>query len=168
MASSIDLFYTLEEQEAYIGLKKSGLYKNTGKRALIENIVLAVFALFFFYGQFTNGDGWFNLVMGIVCVVFIIILNVVPVIDMKKQAKISSSGKELKMHLTLNKITMSDGKNTWSIPLDGTSKYKLVDNDKLILIKTPDRQLVVLPTRAIPREMTVEIQSRIFGGMREE
>ena len=85
---------------------------------------------------------------------------------MKKQSK--NSSKELKMHLTVSKITMSDGKNTWGIPLDGTSRYKLVDNDKLILIKTPDRQLVVLPPRAIPREMTVEIQSRSFSGMVEE
>lgn len=167
MASSIDLIYTLEEKEAYTALKKSGLYKTSGKRAVIENIILALFAVFFFYGHFSNPGGWFNLVMGIVCVAFIIFINVVPAFDMKKQAKLSSQGKKLKMHLTPNKLTMSDGENSWSIPLDGSSKYKLVDDDRLILIITPERQMAVLPTRAIPRELTVEIQSRIFGGMRE-
>ena len=167
MAKTIDLIYTLDEKEAYTAIKKSGIYKNTGKRAIIENIVLAVFSFFFFYGQFSgSNEGWFNLIMGILCIVFIVVLNVIPAAAMKKQAK--NSSRELKMHLTVSKITMSDGKNTWGIPLDGTSRYKLVDNDKLILIKTPDRQLVVLPTRAIPREMTVEIQSRIFEGMVEE
>ena len=169
MAKIIDLIYTLDEKEAYTAIKKSGMYKNTGKRAIIENIILAVFAFFFFYAYFanhTNGEGFFNLVMGILCLVFIVVLNVIPITAMKKQSK--NSSKELKMHLTVSKITMSDGKNTWGIPLDGTSRYKLVDDDKLILIKTPDRQLVVLPTRAIPREMTVEIQSRIFGGMVED
>ncbi len=165
MASSIDLIYTLEEQEALTAMKKSGLYKGTGKKALIENIILAVFAVIFFYSHFTQKNGWFNLIMAILCVVFLVVLNLIPYLSMKKMARESSKGTELKMHLTVAKITMSDGKNSWSIPLDGTSKYKLVDNDKLILIITPSRQLVVLPVRAIPRELTVEIQSRIFGGM---
>ena len=62
--SSLQFSYTLTEEEIYRGLRLSGIYKLTGKRALIESILLVVFFLFFFI-SFLIDQGTFDLVMSL-------------------------------------------------------------------------------------------------------
>lgn len=167
MAAAIDLVYTLEEKEVFRALKKSGIYKTSGKRAIIEDIILFVFGLYFIFSFALDTSNYFYLVMGIICFVFMLLIYLVPTLDMKRQSKKQSGDRPIKMRLMTSKIILSDGEKEWTIPLDGTSKCRIID-ENLILIITPDKQLVVLPVRVIPREKTYEIQSRIFDGTIQE
>lgn len=72
--ASIQFSYTLTEEEIYRGLRLSGIYKLTGKRALIESILLVVFFLFFFI-SFLIDQGTFDLVMSLVCAVLLAVMN---------------------------------------------------------------------------------------------
>lgn len=162
MAAAIDFSYSLEEEEIYKSLKYSGLYKTTGKRAIIENAVLFAMGAMFVASYFQSRSN-FNLIIGIICFIFIGVIAIVPTADMKSQAK-KQAGKEIKMHLTMNKMIMKDDEDQWTIPLDGTSKCRIVDNEKLILIITPDKQLISVPVRALPADRSYEIQSRIYEG----
>ena len=166
MAATVDIIYSLKEDEIYRSLKKSGFYKTSGMKMIIENILLAGFGVYFLFAFIQDTSSILNLVLAIVCIVFMGVIIVVPTMDMKRQAKKQADGKEIKMRISPQKITIGDGEKQWSIPLDGTSKSKIVDNE-LIAIITPKKQLVVLPVRAIPRDRTYELQSRIFDGTSE-
>ena len=63
--SHIEFSYTLTEEEVFEGLKYSGIYKTSGKRAVIETSVLAVLFLFFLISFLYNKE-FFNLVMGLI------------------------------------------------------------------------------------------------------
>ena len=60
--ASFQFSYTLTEQEVYDGLRLSGVYKLSGKRAWIETILLGVFFLFFLYSFLMERKG-FDLAM---------------------------------------------------------------------------------------------------------
>ena len=166
MAAAIDLFYTLTEDELYTALKKSGLYKGTGKKMIIEDVLLVIFAVYFVF-SFVTDHNVFMLIMAIISVIFMEILTLAPYLSMKKQAKLLANGKPIKMHLLPQKMVMDDGEKKWDIKLNESSSCRIID-DKLITVITPDKQLVIIPVRAIPREISYEVQSRIFDGTVEK
>ena len=84
--SHIEFSYTLTEEEVFEGLKYSGIYKISGKRAVIETSVLAALFLFFLISFLYNKE-FFNLVMGLITLGVVLGVTLVPRLDMRKQAK---------------------------------------------------------------------------------
>lgn len=166
MASAIDLYYNLELDEIYKAYLASGLYKQTGKKAIIEDIILAVFGVYFTFSYINNTKQYFNLIMAVICFVVAIVLVILPRIVLKKQCREFADGRTIKMHILPHKLAMDDGAQHWDIKLDKTSQSKTVNNE-LILIITPEKQLVILPVRAIPKNMLEGIQDIIFDGTKD-
>lgn len=159
---TVEIDYKLQKEDVLKAMKVSGYYKTVGKRRIIENILLGIFAVVFGYSYFTSGD-IFNLVLAITCVVFIVVIIVVPNTDMAYKSAKLAENKSFKMRVTPQKITVNDGEEQWAIPLDGTSRCKVVEN-KFIAVMTPQKQLVVLPVDAIPSDVSEQVQTMIFEG----
>ena len=82
----LEFSYTLTEKEVYDGLRLSGVYRTTGKRAVVETAILGVFCLFFLVSYVLQKET-FNLIMTFVSLGVLLALNLVPRLDMRKQAK---------------------------------------------------------------------------------
>lgn len=162
MAKEIELSYQLCKQDIYKAMKISGYYKTVGIRRVVENALLGVFAAIFGYSYFAKGD-LFNLLMAIICLIFIVVIIVVPNSDMAHKSARMAETKEFKMSVGERKLKIEDGEQSWSLPLDGSCRCKLIEN-RIIAIMTPEKQLVVLPIAAIPQEQSEEVQARIYGG----
>ncbi len=149
---SLQFDYTLTEGEIYDGLRLSGIYKTSGKRALVESILLAVFAAIFL-GTYIWKQDVFSLIMAIVSLVLLVLLNVVPMADMKRQVKNCRRDVKLKLYAKSVFIETADGGQT--IALDGTSKRKAVGKkgSQLITVRPETGGLLVIPLRAIPMEI---------------
>lgn len=163
MASTIEMAYTLKEEEIYRSLKKSGIYKTTGSRMVIENCLLLACGGFFVYSCIKEFSV-LSLVLAFISFAFMAVVTLVPAHEMKKQAR-AQAGKEIRLRISPQKLSMEDQEKKWEIKLDGTARYRILDD--LILLITPDRSLVVLPTGAFPKEDKSEIQRRIFEGTTE-
>ncbi len=79
--------YALEDREILDGLRTSGIYKTSGKRAVIETAVLAVMGIIAFVLFFVRDRQPFDLILGILCIVIIFVLNWYPRNDMKKRMR---------------------------------------------------------------------------------
>lgn len=160
MASHFEFSYTLSEQEVFDGLQKSGVYKSSGTKALIETIVLAVLCVFFFFSYFSRGD-IFSLVMGILSLVVILALNLIPRLDMKKQAE--KGQKQVKIRLYQDKFYADTEVGSQPILLDGTSTIKTVGKENpLVTVQIAGGGLLVIPVRSIPQEIRGEVMSLLL------
>lgn len=145
----LKISYTLTEQELYDGLRLSGIYKSSGKRAAIETGILVVFCLLFLVSYFWKWE-IFNLIMALVSLGVLLALNLVPRMDMKKQVK--EAEREIRLQLSPLKIQVETKAGLKTIPLDGTSEIKLVGKPgkKLIVVRIATGGLFLLPLRALP------------------
>ena len=162
--SSLQFSYTLTEEEIYRGLRLSGIYKLTGKRALIESILLGVFFLFFFI-SFLIDQGTFDLVMSLVCAVLLAVMNLVPHLDMKRQAK--KGIRDVKLRIYQNKFYIDTKTGSQGVDLDGSAAIKTVGRQKdgqLLTAVLPEGGLLILPLRAIPKEIRGQALSILLQG----
>lgn len=91
--ASLQFSYTLTQEEAYRGLRLSGVYKGlTGKRAVVESLLLVVFFLFFLVSYLLQRGG-FDLAMAIICLILLGALTLVPHLEMKRRAKTELCGR---------------------------------------------------------------------------
>lgn len=141
--------YTLTDQELYDGLRLSGIYKTSGKRAMIETGILGAFCLLFLASYFWKWE-IFNLIMALVSLGVLLALNLVPRMDMKKQVK--EAEREIRLQLSPLKIQVETKAGLKTIPLDGTSEIKLVGKPgkKLIVVRIATGGLFLLPLRVFP------------------
>lgn len=144
--------YTLTEKEVYDGLRLSGVYRTSGKRAVIETVLLAVFFVFFVV-SYVWQPGAFNLVMAAVTLAVLLAVNLVPRMDMKKQAK--QCHRDVKLRLTQDRLFLETGAGAQTVLLDGSSEIKVVGRkgEQQLVIFLAGGGLLVLPVRAIPQEM---------------
>lgn len=149
---SLQFDYTLTEQEIFDGLRLSGIYKTSGKRALIESILLAVFAAIFLATYIWKQDV-FSLVMAIVSLVLLALLFLVPTVDMKRQAK--NCQRDVKLKLYAKSVFIETAEGSQTIALDSTSKRKAVGKKgaQLITVRPDTGGLLVIPLRAIPMDI---------------
>ena len=148
---ALNFSYTLTQQEVYDGLRLSGTYKTSGKRALIETIVLVVFCMIFAVSYVLKRDV-FSLVMAILTAVFVLALNFVPRMDMRKQAK--KGQLDVKVRLYPTKMVVETGDGAQTILLDGSSEIKAVGREhRLLIVRIAGGGLLIIPERSIPKEI---------------
>lgn len=149
--ASLNFAYTLTEQEVYDGLKLSGSYKTSGKRAVIETIVLVVFCIIFIVSYVLKQDV-FSLVMAIVSAVFVLALNLVPRFDMRRQAKKGQLNVKIRLYPT--KLYAETEQGSQPILLDGSSEIRAVGKEnRLVLVNIAGGGLLIIPVRAIPKDI---------------
>ena len=164
--TGIKLSYTLRPDEVFHALKKSGMTKTSGLRAVVEILVLAVLAAVFFF-QYFSGTGAPALFFGIVSVALAAVVAVVPYLGRRRKAiaicnnpKIAS----VQMEIFPDEIVMGKGEGKWEIPLDGSCFREEYKN--MILLHTADR-LVLLPLRAVEPAVRAEVQGMVLSGTEE-
>lgn len=163
MAASIEFKYTLQKEDILKAMTKSGYYKHLGVRRIIEICILIVFFFIFGISYFTMGYDIFNLFMAIVCLVFLMVVLVVPRANMVAKTARMAEGKNFSMRVSPSKITVENGEEEWAIPLDNSARCKLIEN-RIIAIMTAEKQLVVLPVAAIPKDQSTQVQTMIYEG----
>ncbi len=150
--ASLQFSYTLTEEEVYRGLRLSGAYKLTGKRAMVESALLAVFFLFFL-ASYLMRRGGFDLAMAVICLILLAALNLLPHFDMKRRAKTGMRDVHIRMSTT--KLWASTQAGEQVFPLDdGSVRFRAVGKEKdgrLVTALAPEGGLLILPLRAIPQ-----------------
>ncbi len=160
--ASFQFSYTLTEQEVYDGLRLSGVYKLSGKRAWIETILLGVFFLFFLYSFLMERKG-FDLAMTLISALVLVALNLVPRLDMRSKAK--NGLREIKLRLYANKLYADTKAGTQSVDLDGSVPIRTVKTKEgqLLCVLLPEGGLLIIPLRAIPKEIRGQALSLLLG-----
>ncbi len=152
--------YTLTQREAFDGLRLSGIYKTSGKRAVIETGVLILCFFLFFLSYFLCERETFNLVMSFVSLGLILGLVSVPRLSMYRHSR--ESGGEIHIRLYEDRFLIGLPKDLKEVLLDGSASGKLVGKRKeLLTFLLSEGGLLVLPVRAIPEEKR-EKAVRIF------
>lgn len=158
--TGIKLSYILRQNEIVEGLKKSGFCKTTGKRAIIESVILAASAVLFLFTYFMKNDAR-SLPISIICVLLIAVIWIVPQQGMKNRAKQLADGKEIHMEIYPDSIVTGEGEDRQEIPLDGSCEFEQHRNLYLIYYKN---QTVILPLRSVEPAVMPEIQAMIISG----
>lgn len=150
--ASLQFSYTLTQQEVYDGLRLSGVYKQSGKRAWIESLLLGAFFLFFLVSYILDQEG-FDLAMTVASGAVLLALNLVPRLDMKRKSK--QGLRDLKLRLYANKLYIDTKAGTQSLDLDGSATIKTVKGKEgqLVTALLPEGGLLIIPVRAIPKEI---------------
>ena len=150
--ASFQFSYTLTEGEVYDGLRLSGIYKQSGRRALVETLFLGALCLFFFLSFLWKGEA-FDLGMTLVSGLVLLALNLVPRLDMRRRAK--QGLRDVKLRLYANKLYIDTKAGTQSLELDGSTAVITAKGreGQLLLARLPESGLLVVPVRAIPREI---------------
>ncbi len=150
--AALPISYTLTEQEVYDGLRLSGVYKLTGKRALIESVLLGVFFLFFLVSFLMEWKS-FDLAMTVVSGLVLLALNLVPRLDMRSKAK--HGLRDIKLRLYPKKLYVETQAGSQCLELDGSVTIKVVKakGGQLLTALLPEGGLLIIPLRAIPKEI---------------
>lgn len=159
--TGIKLTYVLRHAEVFSCLKHMGFCKTTGRRAVIETVLLAVVCALFIASYFIYG-GANNLVLGIFCAVLIAVVWVVPRLGINARARELTTGKSVYVEIFPDAVEVGKGKNEWAIPLDSTSEYEEFDN--MMVLFTPDGKLFTIPMRAVEPSVLPDVQAMLMAG----
>lgn len=145
--------YSLTYNEAYHCLKNAGLYKTSGKRAIVYTVLMAIAALGFFFSYIVRNDiNW--LIFSIISLAVIAVIWAVPAFQLKKLAKINSDGRIIKAKVYKDKILIDANNDKWEISLDTTNRLKIFD-DIYIFYTGEKGQIFVIPTRVLDENKEV-------------
>lgn len=157
MASNYEFDYVLTEDEIINGLKVSGKYKSIGKRGIVENIILIVFTMVFLI-SYINNRQTFELVMFIISILAILFLNLVPRIDMKRQAKRGQRDLRLRIYPDMIYVYAGDEPVKFSLS-EAIIKYG--HKEKVTVVRVEKGGMIVIPDRALPKENEGRIRAII-------
>lgn len=152
-----EISYSLTYNEAYHCLKNAGLYKTSGKRAIVYTVLMVIAALGFLISYIVKNDiNW--LIFSGVSIAVIVVIWLVPAIQLKKLAKINSDGKIIKARIYRDKILINTNDEKWEISLDTKNRLKIYD-DIYIFYTGEKGQIFVIPTRVLNEEIIKVIKS---------
>ncbi|MGN0498179.1 MAG: hypothetical protein ACI4F6_03835 [Acutalibacteraceae bacterium] len=153
--------FILEENEVLETLKRAGIYKTQGNRAILYTVIMAIgavgFALSCYYG---NNYNW--LFFSILCVVIIGAIWLVPILHLKKLARENTTGDSIRLKITNEDITQKSGDKEWIIPLDKTGTLEI--GDEIIIIRTYHGQMFTIPKRSIDEEIYKKVLQVLKNG----
>lgn len=153
--------FILEENEVLETLKRAGIYKTKGNRAILYTVIMAIaavgFALSCYYG---NNYNW--LFFSVLCVVIISAIWLVPTLHLKKLARENTTGDSVRLKITNEDITQKSGDKEWIIPLDKTGTLEI--GDEIIIIRTYHGQMFTIPKRSIDEEIYKKVLQVLKNG----
>lgn len=153
--------FILEENEVLETLKRAGIYKTKGNRAILYTVIMAIaavgFALSCYYG---NNYNW--LFFSILCVVIIGAIWLVPTLHLKKLARENTTGDSVRMKITNEDITQKSGDKEWIIPLDKTGTLEI--GEEIIIIRTYHGQMFTIPKRSIEPDIYKRVLQVLKNG----
>mgnify|MGYP001375491346 CR=1 FL=1 len=162
--TGIKLSYQLRTEEVFSCLKRSGFCKTSGRRAVVETILLCAVGILFFVSFFFLSGGYNSLTLGILSFLLIGVIWLVPRQGMKMRARALADGKNIHVSIYPDEVVIGEGAGAWEIPLDGTSEIEEFDN-MLVLFAKGDRMLCI-PLRSIEPAVLPEVEAMLFAGSR--
>ena len=139
--------YQIKKQEAYEGLKKSGMIKTVGGRSIIYTIML-VLAIAGFMTAYVMQSNVNHLIFAIISFLVLVIVWAVPYISLNRLAKVNANGNTIKFKVFDSSLQIYCNQNSWYIPLDNSNKMKICKN-VIVIKRLKDNQLFVIPLGAI-------------------
>lgn len=153
--------FILEENEVLETLKRAGIYKTQGNRAILYTVIMAIaavgFALSCYYG---NNYNW--LFFSVLCVVIIGAIWLVPTLHLKKLARENTTGDSVRMKITNEDITQKSGDKEWIIPLDKTGTLEI--GEEIIIVRTYHGQMFTIPKRSIEPDIYKRVLQVLKNG----
>lgn len=158
-----NISFSLTADEAYICLKNAGIFKTSGKRAVIYTVLMAVAAACFFFSSFL-GQNYNWLIFGVFALLVIAVIWIVPHVQLKKLARENAKGNVIKAAVFADRIEITGDESTWNIPLDQTSRLSLKGN--MLIFHTENGQLFAIPERAVEAGKLEKIKHIVQQGTR--
>lgn len=154
--------YSINKEEAFEGLKNSGMIKTVGARTIIYTLILLI-AIGCFIIAYVFKDNFTDLFLAVVSFVVLIIIWLIPHFSLNKLAKLNANGNIIKFSVYSNSLQIRCNENSWYIKLNNSNRMKLCKN-VIIIKRVKDDQLFVIPLRAIEESKRDEVISRLKKG----
>lgn len=156
------LSYSLTQQEAYFCIKKAGIIKTSGKRAIVYTVLMVLAAAGFLTSYLIQRNINY-LILSILCALVIAVVWIFPTLHLKKLAKINASGKVITADIYTDKIIIGGDEDKWTINLDNTNRFAQYEN-VLIFHTTEQGQFFIIPTRVIDEDKREQIIQAVTKG----
>lgn len=150
---SIKFSYEVSLEDYYRALKLIGDFQISARKILIETVIMGAFSLIFFATFFHTFD-LFSLFLGLACVVVLVLLNLLPRLELKRQAQ--QAPKAVSLELTPERLSVRLGEVAREVALDGSVTIKTVGKEKdgkLITVALSGGTLLVIPLESIPQQV---------------
>ncbi len=144
--------YKISKNEAYEGLKNSGMIKTVGTRFVIYTVILLL-AIAGFVVAYVIKNNINDLIFAFISLAVLVIIWFVPHFSLNKLAKVNANGNVIKFKVYDSSLQIFCNKNSWDIPLDNSNRMKLCKN-VIVIKRIKDNQLFVIPLRAIESDKT--------------
>ena len=149
---TIRFSYEISEKQYYDALRLTVDFKISARKLWIETGVAGAFGVLFLITFFMTLDV-FSLAMGLLCIALVCVLNILPRLDLKRQARQLPGRAEAELSPEMLRVRL--GEVPLEAPLDGSVTIKQVGNrrtGKLITLFLKGGTLVVVPVEAIPAQ----------------
>ena len=156
---SIKFSYEVSLEDYYRALKLIGDFQISARKILIETVIMGAFSLIFFATFFHTFD-LFSLFLGLACVVVLVLLNLLPRLELKRQAQ--QAPKAVSLELTPERLSVRLGEVAREVALDGSVTIKTVGKEKdgkLITVALSGGTLLVIPLESIPQQVSQQALS---------
>ena len=144
--------YIISKNEAYEGLKNSGMIKTAGTRIVIYTVILLL-AIAGFIAAYVIRNNINDLIFSFISLAVLVIIWLIPHFSLDKLAIVNANGNVFKFKVYDRSLQIFCNKNSWYIPLDNSNRMKLCKN-VIIIKRIKDNQLFVIPLRAIEDDKT--------------
>lgn len=141
--------FRLTEEQLYRALRSRGIFRTQGVRAVVQTVLLAVLGAGFLISYFCYQDGS-GLFLGIVSFAVIAMIWLVPWLGLRSRARSAVPGKEVRVALAPENLTIGEGGGQWEFPLDGSGFCW--QTEELLLLETSFGRMTVIPKSAFSPE----------------
>lgn len=156
-----DISFSLTVDEAYICLKNAGIFKTSGKRAVLYTVLMAIAAAGFFI-SYIFGQNYNWLIFAIICLLVIAAIWIVPYVQLRRLAKENAKGTVIRAKVQEDMIEIIGENSAWEIPLNQTARFS--QKGSLMILHTENGQLFAIPERAVPTGKLTIIKKMIKMG----
>lgn len=156
-----DISFSLTVDEAYICLKNAGIFKTSGKRAVLYTVLMAIAAAGFFI-SYIFGQNYNWLIFAVICLLVIAAIWIVPYVQLRRLAKENAKGTVIRAKVQEDMIEIIGENSAWEIPLNQTARFS--QRGSLMILHTENGQLFAIPERAVPTGKLTIIKRMIKKG----
>ncbi len=161
--SGIHISYCLRHEEIKTALRRSGVFRFSVRKMIIQSAVLlcvaGLFLATYLTAQIPRPE---TLVVAGVCAALTAAVWLMPEYQLAARARQLRSDKPVEAEIFPDEIKVGRGEGAWSIPLDGTSEYKEIDG--LLVVVTPHKRCVAFPVRSIEPALLHDVVAMLAAG----
>ncbi len=159
--AGIKFGYVLRKEEIFDCLKHTGFFKSNSIRSIVEACLFTILAVMFFILFFVTRNN-INLILGVISAGLVLVSMLIPRFFVGFNADKLTTGKKISVEIFPDKIDVTVGGLSRKIPLDGSCAFE--EFNELFLIYLPQKNLFIVPMRAIEPDFLADVQAMIVAG----